>query len=105
MATNSGENNLGIVSKCQVTDCSHNHEKRCTAGGIYINTTNGAAVCYDYTTQTLEPITREREEVGDVSQCTVIDCSYNQGQWHRYTLFVKNTSNSNALVRFKFILN
>ncbi|WP_036477685.1 DUF1540 domain-containing protein [Myxosarcina sp. GI1] len=80
MAIDSGENNLGIVSECLVTDCTYNREKRCTAGGIYINTANGAALYYDCTTESLKPITQEREEVEDVSQCTVIDCSYNKGQ-------------------------
>lgn len=71
--------NLGIVSQCDAAKCTYNQEQQCTAGALRITFALDLAQCYTYTE---EPEQAEVVgiEVGDVSQCDVIDCNYNTGQ-------------------------
>lgn len=70
---------LGLVSECDADNCTYNKGKQCTAGAIDVSFMNARAMCYTYTQ---EPDTTVHMGVGagDVSQCDVIDCTYNVGQ-------------------------
>lgn len=70
---------LGLVSQCNVTNCTYNQSQQCTAGAIDVSFMDKLAQCYTYTEQ---PVLSKqvRKGVGDVSQCDVIDCNYNEGQ-------------------------
>jgi len=73
------QRDLGLVSQCEAHNCTYNQGKQCTAGAIDISFMDALAQCYTYTQ---EPESSARFEVGagDVSQCDVIDCTYNIGQ-------------------------
>lgn len=70
---------LGLVSECDANNCTYNKDKQCTAGAIDVSFMDELAQCYTYTQ---EPVTTLQVTVGvgDVSQCDVIDCTYNVGQ-------------------------
>ena len=69
-----------IVSQCQANDCSYNQQSKCNAGAVYFNAVEEQANCYTYTTEDLEQTTSGVEEAGQVAQCSVIDCVYNEVQ-------------------------
>ena len=70
----------GTVSQCQADDCSYNQQGQCTAGAVYFNVVEGQANCYTYTTDDIEQDVSQIEEAGQVAQCSVIDCVYNEVQ-------------------------
>lgn len=70
---------LGIVSQCDAMNCTYNQEQQCTAGALRITFASELAQCYTYTEEP-ERVEVVRIEVGDVSQCDAIDCTYNVGQ-------------------------
>lgn len=70
---------LGLVSECEAVTCTYNQGKQCTAGAIDITFMDTLAQCYTYT-QVQDPLVRVEVGAGDVSQCDVIDCTYNVGQ-------------------------
>jgi hypothetical protein len=75
----SGPVDLGLVSKCDVINCIYNEGQQCAAGSIDVIFLDDLAQCYTYTIL-------DKEELpggvgaGDVSECDVIDCTYNEGQ-------------------------
>lgn len=69
----------GVVSLCKADSCSHNDGDRCRAGAIYFNVVEENANCYTYTTKPKEPVPGV-EGAGQVAQCSVIDCFYNEVQ-------------------------
>ncbi len=79
MLQRSDPRDLGLVYQCGVINCTHNKGQQCTAGAIDITFEDNLAKCYTYTQ---EPVTTMQVAmgVGDVSQCDVIDCTYNVGQ-------------------------
>ena len=70
---------LGLVSQCEADTCTYNQDKQCTAGAIDVTFMDTLAQCYTYT-QVQDPLVRVEVGAGDVSQCDVIDCTYNVGQ-------------------------
>lgn len=74
-----GNGDLGIVFQCKMTNCTYNHEQQCNAGGIRVTFRDTLAECYTYT-QEPDSVKQVGVEVGEVSQCDVIDCIYNQAQ-------------------------
>lgn len=70
---------LGLVYQCNLVKCIYNKSQECTAGAVKITFEDNLAQCYTYTQ---EPVSLEQVAmgVGDVSQCDVIDCTYNVGQ-------------------------
>ncbi|PSF37327.1 hypothetical protein C7H19_11070 [Aphanothece hegewaldii CCALA 016] len=70
---------LGFVCQCNAINCTYNHEQQCNAGAIKVTFENGLAECYTYT-QKKRKVKQVGIEVGEVSQCDVIDCTYNHGQ-------------------------
>lgn len=70
---------LGLVSQCDVTSCTYNKGQQCTAGAVYVTFVDALPKCYTYTKEpeSLAPVVTG---AGDVSQCDVIDCTYNEGQ-------------------------
>lgn len=70
---------LGLVYQCNLVKCTYNKSHQCTAGAVKITFEDNLAACYTYTQ---EPVTLEQVAItaGDVSQCDVIDCTYNVGQ-------------------------
>ena len=79
MVQSSKIKDLGLVSQCNVSSCTYNQKQLCTAGAVDVTFMNAVAQCYTYTEL---PESEVRVEVGfgDVSQCDVIDCTYNVGQ-------------------------
>ena len=74
---------LGLVSHCNVINCIYNSDQQCTAGAVKVTFDNNLPQCYTYTTSEPEPGASPSVGVvgaGDVSQCDVIDCTYNEGQ-------------------------
>ena len=69
----------GVVSKCEADDCTYNQEHQCKAGAIYFNVVEEKAHCYSYTTDKPQNASG-LEESGQVAQCSVIDCFYNEVQ-------------------------
>ena len=71
----------GTVSQCQADDCSYNNQQgQCNAGAVYFNVVEGQASCYTYTTDDIQQAASEVKEAGQVAQCSVIDCAYNEVQ-------------------------
>ncbi|GFE68885.1 DUF1540 domain-containing protein [Chroococcus sp. FPU101] len=70
---------LGFVCQCDAINCTYNLEQQCDAGAIKVTFENKLAECYTYT-QEPEKVKQVEIEVGEVSQCDVIDCTYNHGQ-------------------------
>ena len=70
----------GIVSQCEANDCTYNQKKQCNAGAIYFNFVNEQAHCYSYTTEELQETVSGLKQAGQVAQCSVIDCVYNEVQ-------------------------
>lgn len=70
---------LGLVSKCDANNCTYNQGNQCTAGAIDVTFMDALAQCYNYT-QVPESSLQVAVGAGDVSQCDVIDCTYNVGQ-------------------------
>lgn len=70
---------LGLVSQCDATNCTFNSEQQCTAGAVDVTFDDELPKCYTYTKEpeSLKPVVMG---AGDVSQCDVIDCTYNEGQ-------------------------
>ena len=75
---------LGIVAECNAINCIYNSVKQCTAGAVDVSFEDELAKCFTYTTSdTEEPVASLSVSVvgaGDVSQCDVVDCTYNEGQ-------------------------
>ncbi len=75
---------LGLVSQCDAINCIYNSEQQCTAGAVDVSFEDELAKCFTYTTSdTEEPVASLSVSVvgaGDVSQCDVFDCTYNEGQ-------------------------
>ena len=75
---------LGLVSECNAINCIYNSEQQCTAGAVDVSFEDELAKCFTYTTSdTEEPVASLLVSVvgvGDVSQCDVFDCTYNEGQ-------------------------
>jgi len=71
---------LGIVSQCNVVNCAYNKGQQCTAGAIDVTFSDDLAQCYTYTTEERSFSVQVSKGAGDVSQCDVIDCLYNEGQ-------------------------
>jgi hypothetical protein len=69
----------GIVWRCDAIKCTHNQEQQCTAGAISVTFVDELAECYTYTEEP-ERVKQVGIEVGEVSQCDVIDCTHNQGE-------------------------
>ena len=69
----------GIVSQCEANDCVYSQKDKCKAGAIYFNDVKGKANCYSFTTE-IQQTAPGLEEVGQVAQCSVIDCFYNEVQ-------------------------
>ncbi len=83
MSQASGATDLGIVSKCEVINCIYNQGQQCTAGAINVTFEDEVAKCFTYTlSDTEDPVSSLPGGIraGDVSQCDVIDCTYNEGQ-------------------------
>ncbi|MBE9043843.1 DUF1540 domain-containing protein [Pleurocapsales cyanobacterium LEGE 10410] len=78
MTKNRNPVDSGAVSQCTANNCLHNQEKQCNAGAIYFNVLAEQANCYNYTSDTQQ--TLETKEAGQVAQCSVIDCFYNEVQ-------------------------
>lgn len=70
----------GTVSQCGADTCSYNQQGRCNAGAVYFNVLEEQANCYTYTTKNLQPTTPGEQKAGQVAQCSVIDCIYNEVQ-------------------------
>ncbi|MGH2414074.1 MAG: DUF1540 domain-containing protein [Microcystaceae cyanobacterium] len=70
---------LGTVSQCDASHCIYNQQRQCLAGALKLSFIDEFPQCYTYTE---EPASEELVGmgVGDVSQCDVIDCIYNEGQ-------------------------
>ena len=75
---------LGLVSHCNVSNCIYNSDQQCTAGPVDITFQDNLPQCYTYTTLESEDPKASASAgvvgVGDVSQCDVIDCTFNEGQ-------------------------
>jgi hypothetical protein len=71
---------LGIVSQCDVMNCTYNEGQRCIAGAIDVTFLDDLAQCYTYTTEEPSSSVQVARGAGDVSQCDLIDCTYNEGQ-------------------------
>jgi hypothetical protein len=54
--------------------------QQCTAGAIDVTFSDALAQCYTYTTEERSFSLQVSKGAGDVSQCDVIDCLYNEGQ-------------------------
>lgn len=78
MTKNRNSIDSGVVSQCEANNCTYNQERQCNAGAIYFNVVEEKANCYNYTTDT-QP-TSGTKEAGQVAQCSVIDCFYNEVQ-------------------------
>lgn len=85
----------GFVSQCDAMKCTYNQEQQCTAGAIRITFVDESAECYTYTEEP-DQVEQVRIEVGEVSQCDVIDCTYNHGQRCMAELIIVNNLNSLA---------
>lgn len=74
--------NSGIVSQCEANDCIYNQERQCNAGAVYVNFLARKANCSTYTTDTDNPqqTASGRKEAGQVAQCSVMDCFYNEAE-------------------------
>lgn len=70
----------GIVSQCEADDCTYNQKQQCNAGAVYFNFVEKQAHCYSYTTEKPQKTVSGSQEVGQVAQCSVIDCVYNEVQ-------------------------
>jgi hypothetical protein len=71
---------LGLVSQCDVINCTYNEDQQCTAGAIDVTFVDALAQCYTYTTEEPTSSVQVGMGAGDVSECDVIDCTYNEGQ-------------------------
>ncbi len=75
---------LGLVSQCEAINCIYNSEQQCTAGAVDVSFEDELAKCFTYTTSdTEEPVASLSVSLvgaGDVFQCDVFDCTYNEGQ-------------------------
>ena len=69
----------GIVSQCEADDCTYNQKQQCNAGAVYFNFVDERANCYSYTTKKPQTVSGSKE-AGQVAQCSVIDCVYNEVQ-------------------------
>ena len=78
MTKNRNPVDSGAVSQCGVNNCIHNQKEQCNAGAIYFNVLEDRANCYTYTTDTQKD--SDLKEAGQVAQCSVIDCFYNEVQ-------------------------
>ncbi len=81
MTKNRDPLNSGIVSQCEAHDCTYNQERQCNAGAVYVNFLAGKANCSTYTTD----VDNQQQnasgiEAGQVAQCSVIDCFYNEAE-------------------------
>ena len=75
---------LGLVSQCNAIKCIHNSDQQCTAGAVDVSFEDEMAKCFTYTTSDIEEpvasLSVSVEGAGDVSQCDVVDCTYNEAQ-------------------------
>ena len=79
MSVNRDPVSSGVVSQCEANDCTYNQDGQCNAGAIYFNFVEGKANCYTYTTDSSQEISGV-QNAGQVAQCSVVDCSYNEVQ-------------------------
>ena len=70
----------GTVAICEADACSYNQQGQCNAGAVYFNVIERQANCYTYTTENSQSATPGAQEAGQVAQCSVIDCIYNEVQ-------------------------
>ena len=68
------------VSQCEAKDCAYNQEGECNAGAVYFNSVEDKASCYSYTTESPQQTNSGTQNAGQVAQCSVIDCFYNEVQ-------------------------
>ncbi len=80
MSVNRDPASSGVVSQCEANDCTYNQQGQCNAGAIYFNFVEGKANCYTYTTESLQKTDSGAQNAGQVAQCSVIDCFYNEVQ-------------------------
>ena len=80
MTVNRDPVSSGTVSQCEANDCTYNQEKQCNAGAVYFNFVEGKANCYTYTTESVRETDSGAQNAGQVAQCSVIDCVYNEVQ-------------------------
>lgn len=80
MTVNRDPVSSGVVSQCEANDCTYNQHEQCNAGAIYFNVVEGKANCYSYTTDSPQETNLGAEGAGQVAQCSVIDCVYNEVQ-------------------------
>ena len=57
---------LGLVSRCNVNNCTYNQGQQCTAGAIDVTFMDALAQCYTYT-QAPVPAVQVEMGAGDVS--------------------------------------
>ena len=79
MSVNRDPVSSGVVSQCEANDCTYNQDGQCNAGAIYFNFVEGQANCYTYTTDSSQQKSGA-QNAGQVAQCSVIDCVYNEVQ-------------------------
>ncbi len=81
MTKNRDPLNSGIVSQCEANDCTYNQERQCNAGAVYVNFLAGKANCSTYTAEAdNQQQTASGIEAGQVAQCSVMDCFYNEAE-------------------------
>lgn len=78
MTKNRNPVDSGAVSQCTANDCAYNQKEQCNAGAVYFDVVEDKANCYTYTTNTEKD--SDLKEAGQVAQCSVIDCFYNEVQ-------------------------
>ena len=80
MTVNRDPVSSSVVSQCEANDCTYNQQKQCNAGAIYFNSVEGKANCFSYTTDSPQQTAPGAKGAGQVAQCSVIDCFYNEVQ-------------------------
>ena len=80
MTVNRDPVSSSVISQCEANDCTYNQEGQCNAGAIYFNSVEGKANCYTYTTDRSPQTDSGAKGAGQVAQCSVIDCRYNEVQ-------------------------
>ena len=80
MTVNRDPVSSSVVSQCEANDCTYNQKGQCNAGAVYFNFVEGKANCYSYTTDSPQQTNSGAQNAGQVAQCSVIDCFYNEVQ-------------------------
>ena len=80
MTVNRDPVSSSVVSQCEANNCTYNQEGECNAGAVYFNSVEDKANCYSYTTDSPEQTDLGAQNAGQVAQCSVIDCFYNEVQ-------------------------